>query len=182
MLASKIVCPHCHKALKATQPLALGKKVLCKQCGTTFRVSPTDVSADTPFPTKVATALPTAVAAPVAAVAGPPIAGVEDEPITTELVGSRLVKIGLVAVVLAGGFLLFAGGSALALVYALSKASTPANAKNDKPADKPGRHEEEDPANQGPDNGPAVASGSGRCQTGHAAAAAPAAGRTGEGG
>ena len=117
-------------------------------------MSPTDVSSDTPFPAKNGIAPPTAIAVPVVAPAGP-IAAIEDEPITTELVGSRLVKIGLVAVVLAGGFLLIAGGSALALAYALTRDRTPpANAKNDNTPDKPGRHEEEEnPANQGPGSG-----------------------------
>jgi len=141
MLASKIVCPQCHRALKASQPLAVGKKVLCKQCGTTFRVAPTDVSAITPLPTRNGAVMPAVVAAPVAAFASP---GVDDEPITTELDSSRLVKIALVAAVLAGGFLLIGGGSTLALVYALTRDKAPAaNAKNDKPATS-GRHEEEE--------------------------------------
>lgn len=131
MLATTIVCPHCSKALKATKPLATGKKVLCKQCGTTFRVPPPDVSAHTSLPTRTIAALPTAVVAPVAAFAGAG-SGVEEEPIATELDGGRVVTIALVALVLAGGFLLIGGGSALALVYAARKERTAgANANNE---------------------------------------------------
>jgi hypothetical protein len=139
MLATKIVCPHCQRALKTTRPLAVGKRVLCKQCGTTFTVCPTDVTTDTPFPTKAPAALPpsvlpTAVAA--APVPVPVLAAADDEPITTELDGGWFVKAAVVGAVLLGAFVIIGGGSALALVYAASK-SRAAHVKNEQPG--PGR-------------------------------------------
>jgi hypothetical protein len=106
MFATKIVCPQCSKALKAAQPLAVGKKVLCKQCGTTFRVSPND-----------ATAAPVAAnqSVPLAAMAG------DDEPIATEVEGGRFAKMALVALVLTGGVLFLSAGNVLALFYAVHK-------------------------------------------------------------
>jgi hypothetical protein len=136
MLATTIVCPHCTKALKATKPLALGKKVLCKQCGTTFRVTSSDVSSNTPFPTAVAAGMSTAIAptAPVAVLAGS-AAVLDDEPITTEIDGGRILKIGFVALVLAAGLFFIGGGSVLALVYVAHQShSQLANAKPDTPA------------------------------------------------
>jgi hypothetical protein len=51
MLATKIVCPNCARELKTPTPLPVGRKVLCRQCGTTFGVQP--VSGDAaPAPTK----------------------------------------------------------------------------------------------------------------------------------
>src|SRR4051812_31247440 len=97
MLATKIVCPHCRKALKTTKPLAVGKRVLCKQCGTTFTVCPTDVTTNTPFPVKQAAkqppVLPTAIAAAPAPVIPVAVAALDDEPITTEVDGGHLMKL-----------------------------------------------------------------------------------------
>ncbi len=119
MLATNIVCPHCSKALKATQSLALGKKVRCKQCGTIFSVTSSDISTNTPLPPTIGTGMTTAVApmAPVAVLAGSAV-GLDDEPITTEPDGGRVLKIGLVALVLVAAVFFIGGSSVLALVYA----------------------------------------------------------------
>jgi hypothetical protein len=113
MLAAKIVCPHCHRSLKTTKPLAVGKRVLCKQCGTTFRVSPPDVSENTPRPVRQGMATVPALGPLFQSPALP-----NDEPIATELDNSQMIKIAVVGLVLACGFLLIGGGSVLALVYA----------------------------------------------------------------
>jgi hypothetical protein len=145
MLASKIVCPHCHRALKTTRPLAVGKRVLCKQCGTTFTVCPTDVGTDTPFPTKAPAALPpSAIAAAPTPVPAVPVA-LDDEPITTEFDGGRFLKVAVVGAVLLGVFVVIGGGTALALVYAATNGRPATHAKNENPTPAPGVSEDDDP-------------------------------------
>src|SRR5262245_34537832 len=134
MLATRIGCPHCDRALKTTRPLAVGKRVLCKQCGTTFTVCPTDITTNAPAPARGAVTLapgaaPTAIAAAPAPV--PVLPAADEEPIATELDGGRFVKAAVVAAVLGGAFLVIGSGSALALVYAASKSRPAAHARND---------------------------------------------------
>jgi hypothetical protein len=132
MLATKIVCPHCHKALRASKPLAAGKRVLCKQCGTMFAVSSQGVSANTPFPTMSPAGIQT-----VAPAAAPTM--LDEAPITTEVVGSYLLKLAVVGVILAGGFAVIAGGSVLALWYVWSKDSNSAHNTKSEPTTAPAR-------------------------------------------
>ncbi len=51
MLATKVICPNCSRTLKSATPLPVGKKVLCRQCGTSFGVQPDD-GPSTPAPTR----------------------------------------------------------------------------------------------------------------------------------
>ena len=163
MLATRIVCPHCGRALKTTRPLAVGKRVLCKQCGTTFTVCPTDVTTDTPAPARAPAplgVLPAVAAAPpgLPSLSGRPgpaqgpvvPAAFDDEPITTELDGGRFLKVALVGAVLLGAFVVIGGGSALALIYAVTKGRSPSHAKVEKPAPPP----DEDPPLPPPDTHP----------------------------
>src|SRR5260370_10308159 len=64
MLATKVICPNCSRTLMAATPLPVGKKVLCRQCGTTFGVQP-DEGPRTPAPSRrLATAAPEPAAPP----------------------------------------------------------------------------------------------------------------------
>src|SRR5947209_14485212 len=63
MLATKVVCPNCSRTLLTATPLPVGKKVLCRQCGTTFGVQPDD-GPHTPPPSRRLTATAPEPAAP----------------------------------------------------------------------------------------------------------------------
>jgi hypothetical protein len=67
MLATKVVCPNCSRTLKTATALPVGKKVLCRQCGTTFSVT-ADNSPRTPAPSR--RLAPAPVAEPVAPAPG----------------------------------------------------------------------------------------------------------------
>jgi hypothetical protein len=50
MAVTKMICPECHKVLRPTKPLPVGKKVTCPKCGTVFaaREAPPDPAARQP--------------------------------------------------------------------------------------------------------------------------------------
>jgi hypothetical protein len=94
MLATKVVCPNCSRLLKTTTALPVGKKVLCRQCGTTFGVQPDD-GPPTPAPARrlptPPAAVPVAEAAPGGANKALLFGGVIGAALLLMLVGSAAV-------------------------------------------------------------------------------------------
>ncbi len=150
LTASKIVCPNCTKALKLSQPPAVGKRLRCPQCGCPFTVSANDVGDVPAAPSTMMRAAPMTISAHTP----PPLpsapASAED--------GAAPPSRGLLLAGILGGLVLLLGGAAgLALYFAnratpgAQQASNDSN-KNDKPSGTAdGGRKADDKTDQGPD-------------------------------
>lgn len=83
MVATVLSCPHCQSELKSSQDNLIGKKIRCRKCGDSFRVSPQQILRQT------MTAIPVAVGVS----ANPGKTPNPDESIETELAAPEMAAI-----------------------------------------------------------------------------------------
>jgi hypothetical protein len=124
MLATNVVCPNCSRTLKTATPLPVGRKVLCRQCGTTFGVQP-GAGPTTPAPVK-GMSIP----------AGPPAA-----PVAAATESGGMSKGLLFAGIICAVVLAMFAGSAAVIAFAAFRNRPPdrvANAHDTLPAPGPG--------------------------------------------
>jgi hypothetical protein len=114
MLVTKVTCPRCGKHLKTSRPLAVGYRILCSGCNSSFAVRPEDGARaeepPAPPPAPRPTPPPALRPTPDAPLAIGAVPTAEEEP---RPVSPWLAVLGLG--VLVGGVLLLAGGIALAM-------------------------------------------------------------------